>query len=308
MIRIIMERSEHVVELQLPTDYERVSLSLWRLGLKRDPGKYSLRDLNAVFRYDTPEEHQMIRLIDSGDTLMYVLRSIHEMIAPPYSIAQTLHHRIREGNYRTADEYYQDLENMAYDSKLCQTYFLFPISGQLTDKVGYIKQASQEMLVQYEKLIDEALRKVQFQTLYWESELFTDVEGAARKIMSAGWSIHKFDNRLYGQVLLNHTEPFTREEYLDVIDKIEMINSTEFALRMKQWSVMTDEGLLLVYLCSEDGEYVLCNSDIEDDDEDDEVFEFGDQRICPDCLERIQSCWPSARMLFLDTELENSND
>ena len=45
MIRIVMNRLKHTVELELPTDYERVLVCLWKLGLDRDPRKYTLRDL-----------------------------------------------------------------------------------------------------------------------------------------------------------------------------------------------------------------------------------------------------------------------
>lgn len=34
MIRIQMNRLKHTVELELPTDYERVLVCLWKLGLR----------------------------------------------------------------------------------------------------------------------------------------------------------------------------------------------------------------------------------------------------------------------------------
>ena len=102
MIRIQMNRLKHTVELELPTDYERVLVCLWKLGLDRDPRKYTLRDLKAVFHYDTPDEHQMIRMIESDDTLMFALISLHQMIAPPYSIAELLRGKISAGCYAAA--------------------------------------------------------------------------------------------------------------------------------------------------------------------------------------------------------------
>ena len=41
--------NKQIVEIKLPTDYERVLVSLWKLGLKRDPGKFTRRELSAVF-------------------------------------------------------------------------------------------------------------------------------------------------------------------------------------------------------------------------------------------------------------------
>ena len=126
MIRIMMKRLKHTVELELPTDYERVLVCLWKLGLDRDPRRYTLRDLKAVFHYDTPEEHQMIRMIESGDTLMFALISLHQMIAPPYSIADILREKISAGCYNTADEFYADMEKMVFKPSKCQASFFFP--------------------------------------------------------------------------------------------------------------------------------------------------------------------------------------
>ena len=106
-----MNRLKHTVVLELPTDYEHVLVSLWKLGLDRDPVKYTLRELKVVFHYDTSEEHQMIRMIKSSDTLMFALISLHQMIAPPYSIANVLREKISSGCYNTADEFYADIPN-----------------------------------------------------------------------------------------------------------------------------------------------------------------------------------------------------
>ena len=82
------------------------------------------------------------------------------------------------------------------------------------------------------------------QTYFWETELFSDVKGVPEKLAFAGWSIEEMDGVLFGEVLLMHLEPFTDEELEDLVEKIEQINSTDFAIRMKHWSVLTDAGLL----------------------------------------------------------------
>ena len=79
MITLTMERLDHAVVLKLPTDHEHVMVALWRLGLNRDPHMYTLGELNAVFSYDTPEEHQMVRLIDMNNSLHFALCSLHEI-------------------------------------------------------------------------------------------------------------------------------------------------------------------------------------------------------------------------------------
>ena len=106
MITRTMERLDHAVVLKLPTDHEHVMVALWRLGLNRDPHMYTLGELNAVFSYDTPEEHQMVRLIDMNNSLHFALCSLHEMLAPPVPYAQQLRKKLQSGSYRSAKDFY----------------------------------------------------------------------------------------------------------------------------------------------------------------------------------------------------------
>ena len=69
MIQLKINHMDHKAVLTVPTDYERVTLALWTLGLDRDPEKYTLRQLEAEFTYTTEEESQMVRLIDPRDSL-----------------------------------------------------------------------------------------------------------------------------------------------------------------------------------------------------------------------------------------------
>ena len=71
------------------------------LGLERDPSKYTLEDLNAVISYNTPWEHQMIRLIDTGYTLEDTISILQQMLAPPYPIAARLRSGILSGRFRS---------------------------------------------------------------------------------------------------------------------------------------------------------------------------------------------------------------
>ena len=106
MITLTMERLDHAVVLKLPTDHEHVMVALWRMGLNRDPHMYTLGELNTVFSYDTPEEHQMVRLIDMNNSLHFALCSLHEMLAPPVPYAQQLRKKLQSGSYRSAKDFY----------------------------------------------------------------------------------------------------------------------------------------------------------------------------------------------------------
>ena len=115
--------------------------------------------------------------------------------------------------------------------------------------------------------------------------------------------VERIEDTLYGHVSLVHTEPFTEEEIADLSEKIEMINSVEFAIRIKQWSVLTDDGLLFIYLCDEDGDYSLFNTcDMEEcEDEDDD-----EPCMCPTCQELMRKRAASAGAVLPDDELEES--
>ena len=299
MIRLIMTRLNHTVDLELPTEYEHVLVCLWRLGLSRDPSRYSLSDLNAVFRYDTPEEHQMIRLIDSNSTLMDAMISLHLMLAPPVPVADEMRQKIQDGSYRSTGEFYADLEHLTFEKPMLQTVFYFPITGEVVDKGGIIHEAEESLLLLYRPMIEAAVFDLQAKSFGWETRLFADVEGVQDKLMSAGWSVEEIDGMLYGQVLLRHLEPFTEEEYQDLMEKIEHINGVDFAIRIKQWSVLTKGGLLFIYLCDRDGDYSLIEpEDLEEDDEETETC------ICPLCREMMAQQGELAGALLLDEELE----
>ena len=113
--------------------------------------------------------------------------------------------------------------------------------------------------------------------------------------------VERIEDTLYGHVSLVHTEPFTEEEIADLTEKIEMINSVEFAIRIKQWSVLTDDGLLFIYLCDEDGDYSLYNSGRADDEEEDD-----EPCMCPECQVLMRNRAPSIGSVLPDDELEES--
>ena len=86
MIQLKIKHMDHKAILTVPTEYERVTLALWTLGLDRDPEKYTLRQLDAEFTYTTEEESQMMRLIDPRSSLMNTLCLLSEMVYPPYPV------------------------------------------------------------------------------------------------------------------------------------------------------------------------------------------------------------------------------
>ena len=80
MIQLTIRHLDHTAKLKVPAEYERVVLALWTLGLDRDPEKYTLRWLGAVFTSTTKEEANMVRLIDPRNTLIQALYLLSEMM------------------------------------------------------------------------------------------------------------------------------------------------------------------------------------------------------------------------------------
>lgn len=282
MIKIKMKRYDRIVELQLPTEYEHVMVCLWKLGLERDPAKYTLRDLNAVNSYDTPWEHQIIRLVSIGNTLEDALMHLQRMMSPPYPIAARLRAGILSGTYRSGMSFVTDMEKLVENEAVYEAVLFFPLSGELVDARGNVTSAPAEMLAAYEQMIASALCRVQLQALHSETYLFSDVDGFYQKLLSAQWGVELVGDQLVGKVVFLLTEEITEEEAADTADKIEMINSLEFAIRVKQWSVLTDRGLLFIYLCDKSGNYGIIPPDELEEYEEDVPCR------CPACQERLR--------------------
>ena len=282
MIQLKISHLGHSAKLTFPAKYERVALALWTIGLDRDLEKYTLRRLGAEFTSTTEEESQMIRLIDPGNTLMQALCLLSEMMYPPYPVAERIHKKMAAGGYASEEDFFIEMESFIYDSDLHLQRYYFPVSGEVVDKRGLVRQAPDPLLVKYELLISEAIHSVQRQISGSETKLFEDVDGVYQKLMAASWSVESVSGFLVGQVILFLTEPLTKDEAESAAKKIETLNSSSFPIRLKNWSVLTDEGLLFAYMRDEDGDYGLYDSESEDDDEDQPC-------LCPACQARMKS-------------------
>ena len=282
MIQLKISHLGHSAKLTFPAKYERVALALWTIGLDRDPEKYTLRRLGAEFTSTTEEEANMVRLIDPGNTLMQALCLLSEMMYPPHPVAEKIHKKMAEGGYASEEDFFIEMESFIYDSDLHLQRYYFPVSGEVVDKRGLVRQAPDPLLVKYELLISEAIHGVQRQISGSETKLFEDVDGVYQKLMAASWSVESVSGFLVGQVILFLTEPLTKDEAESAAKKIETLNSSSFPIRLKNWSVLTDEGLLFAYMRDEDGDYGLYDSESEDDDEDQPC-------LCPECQARLKA-------------------
>lgn len=299
MIQLKIRHMDHKAILTVPAEYERVILALWTIGLDRDPEKYTLRQLDAEFTFTTEEESHMIQLIDPRSTLMGALCILSEMVYPPYPVAERIHKKMAAGGYASEDAFFNEMEALVYNDNVLLHDFYFPVSGEVVNKRGLVRKASDPLLLKYEHLISRAIRRVQRQISSSETKLFEDVEGVYQKLMGASWSVDSVSGFLVGQVILFLTEPLTEDEAESAAEKIEMINSTFFPIKLKHWSALTDEGLLFAYMCDEDGDYCLYNYDTDDDEDEDDG-----PCMCPACQELMRKRAASAGVVLDSEELE----
>lgn len=299
MIQLKIRHMDHKAILTVPAEYERVILALWTLGLDRDPEKYTLRQLGAEFTFTTEEESHMVQLIDHRSTLMSALCILSEMVYPPYPVAERIHKKMAAGGYASEDDFFIEMESFVYDSKVQMHDFYFPVSGEVVNKRGLVRKASDPLLLKYEHLISCAIRRVQRQISGSETKMFEDVDGVYQKLMGAGWSVDSLGGFLVGKVILFLTEPLTEAEAESAAEKIEMINSTFFPIKLKHWSALTDEGLLFAYMCDEDGDYSLIDYDTDDDEDEDDG-----PCMCPECQELMRKRAASAGAVLPGEELE----
>lgn len=154
MIQLKINNMDHKAILTVPAEYERVVLALWTIGLDRDPEKYTIWQLDAEFTYTTEEESQMVRLIDPRSSLMNALCFLSEMVYPPYPVAERIHKKMVAGGYASEDDFFIEMEKLVFDQNLDTQVFHFPISGEVVNKRGLVRKASDSLLLKYEHIGD----------------------------------------------------------------------------------------------------------------------------------------------------------
>ena len=77
MITIILNHHNKYAEVEMPAMYEELQLALWKLGLDQVPEKYTLQDLEATFRYQSPLEYFVLRLLEGEMNLLDAVSAIY---------------------------------------------------------------------------------------------------------------------------------------------------------------------------------------------------------------------------------------
>ena len=79
-----------------------------------------------------------------------------------------------------------------------------------------MRKAGDDVLLKYEYVVGDAMMRIASQSLYWKTELFSDVDGAYEKILSAVWMVERIEDTLYGHISLIHRSDFSLGSYPDL--------------------------------------------------------------------------------------------
>ncbi len=139
MITIILNHHNKYAEVDMPAMYEELQLALWKLGLDRVPEKYTLQDLEATFRYQSPLEYFVLRLLEGEMNLLDAVSAIYTVIAPPRPIMAQV--QILSSGFRSITELRQEIDRMIKSSAQFGSTCFFPVRGWLVGLDGEMEPA-----------------------------------------------------------------------------------------------------------------------------------------------------------------------
>ena len=282
MITIILSYHNKHAVVDMPAMYEELQLALWKLGLDRVPEKYTLQDLEATFRYQSPLEYFVLRLLEGGMSLLDAVAAIYTVIAPPRPIMAQV--QILSSGFRSITELRQEIDRMIKSSAQFGSTCFFPVRGWLVGLDGEMEPARDAVMLQNAEVIGEAVQRMQSWIIHDMALCFADTETDAeeslfQKILSARWSVEKRGRKLYGRIDLLLTEELTPEEQEALEEKTRQITTQDMALRLDRWSVLTDKGIL--YINFGTGREKVFDAD--EGQEDDYDSNSDECCICPEC-------------------------
>ena len=287
MITIILNHHNKYAEVDMPAMYEELQLALWKLGLDRVPEKYTLQDLEATFRYQSPLEYFVLRLLEGRMTLLDAVSAIYSVIAPPRPIMTQV--QILCSSFQSITELRQEMDRLIKTTAQFGSTCFFPIKGWLVGLDGEMKPASDAVMIRHAEVFGEAVQRMQSWIIHDMARCFADTETDAeeslfQKILSARWSVDKRGKKLYGRIDLLLTEDLTPEEQEALEEKTRRITTQDMALRLDRWSVLTDQGILYINFGTGREKAFDTVEDIEEDDRNDS----GEFCICPECEARLK--------------------
>ena len=288
MITIILKHHNKHTEVNMPAMYEELQLALWKLGLDREPEKYTLIDLGATFRYQSPLEYFILRLLEGEMTLLDAVSAIYSVIAPPRPIMAQV--QILSSGFKSITELRREVDRLIESTAQFGSTCFFPVRGWLVGLDGEMEPASDALMLQHAEVIGDAVQRMQSWIIHDMALCFADAETAAeeslfQKILSARWSVEKKGKKLYGRIDLLLTDDLTPEEQEALEEKSRRITTQDMALRLERWSVLTDRGILYINFGTGREKVFDTDEDIADDDESN----CSEGCICPECEAQLKN-------------------
>lgn len=268
----------------MPAMYEELQLALWKLGLERIPEKYTLQDLEATFRYQSPLEYFVLRLLEGEMNLLDAVSAIYTVIAPPRPIMAQV--QILSSGVHAITELRQEIDRMIKSTAQFGSTCFFPVRGWFVGLDGEMEPARDAVMLQHAEVIGEAVQRMQSWIIHDMALCFADTETDAeeslfQKILSARCSVDKRGKKLYGRIDLLLTEDLTPEEQEALEEKTRRITTQDMALRLDRWSVLTDKGIL--YINFGTGREKVFDAEEGHEDDYDNNGNSDNCYICPEC-------------------------
>lgn len=301
MITIILEHHKKQAKIDMPAMYEELQLALWKLGLDRVPEKYTLLDLGATFRYQSPLEYFVLRLLEGEMTLLDAVSAIYSVTAPPRPIMAQV--QILSSGFKSIAELQLEVDRLIKSTAQFGSTCLFPIKGWIVGLDGEMEPATDAVMLQHAEVIGEAVQRMQSWIIHDMVLCFADTETAAeeslfKKILSARWSVDKRGKKLFGRIDLLLTEDLTPEEQEALEEKTRKITTQDMALRLDRWSVLTEQGIL--YINFGTGREKIF--DTAEDMEEDVIDNSGECCLCPECEAQLKKYGNISAEIISDVE------
>ena len=153
MITIILNHHNKYAEVDMPAMYEELQLALWKLGLDRVPEKYTLQDLEATFRYQSPLEYFVLRLLEGGMSLLDAVSAIYTVIAPPRPIMALV--QILSSGFQSITELRQEIDRLIKSTAQFGSTCFFPVRGWLVGLDGEMEPARDAVMLKHAEVIKD---------------------------------------------------------------------------------------------------------------------------------------------------------
>lgn len=266
MIQMTIHHGEEVQQRNLPCDFLSLRMSLYQMNLMRHPNEVSVRDAEAEFASSDPLGQKLISLIRHTDLLSDVDVAIHQIKAAPQAIQEAMRQKLMDGSFKTIKDIQIDRDRLLEEMCGFRQLYYFPLACSTEDEDGELRENDSVDLTCYSEDIQDAIERDQSRDIdtmamyFWTHD--RKVNDAIRaKLLTCDWGIEEIGSKLYGQVTITATEPFTATEDRAMKDWISGQNSDGLGEGFEQRPIETVDGSIYVHFWNSGDDYFIVNAD-----------------------------------------------